>query len=699
MDSTTFFEKHPMLVFINEGEKIVDANKSAAEFFGLKRDQLLGKKVTEIGEWRSINDLSHKISKEQESVVGSKVWVTKKGNGQVAYLKPSVSSIEYENRVIKVAIYHDLTSTILEQKNPVSRSLEQETFPVAEVEWHDQKGLIRWNQRAEELFGFTLEESKNDVDFGDKIIHEDDRGYVEQKFYEAVKEGKKHTTIINRNYRKDGTIIYCEWHNSLIYDSQGRLLSVHSLVNDINDRIEYEHRVIEARDSYIDLFNAVSDAIYIQDEEQNFIEVNDGLCSIFGYSREELIGQSISKLEAPGKMDHDWYVKVLESVLNNEPQNVEIWCSKRNGEVFPMEVSISKGSFFGKDVIINVARDISDRYTSEEELKHRNELFYKLFDASPIGIAILNKHKEVVMVNQGFEDIFQYEPDEIIGLELDKVIVQEEYRDEAASLTETAVNIECVTKRRKKDGTLTDVIIYGIPVIIEGKMAAIYGLYVDITDQKDAEMKIERSLKEKEVLLAEIHHRVKNNLAVITGLLELQMNQVTNNDAWDVLKESQMRIHSIALVHEKLYQSEDLAEISFDVYILQLLQMMKRFIRGEEKEIHVETDLDEVSLTVNQAIPCGLWFNEIMTNAYKHAFNDQDEGTIKVEFKDLGDKLRFTVSDNGVGLPDNVDQLMKSSLGMRLIRTLAKQLNADFQMKNHDGSKFEIVFNKEHELI
>ncbi len=681
-----------MLVYTNEEERIIDANKAAADLFAIAKEELTGKSLSDLGSWRSTEKVDF-LNGEKPGWIGGKIWVCTLPKATARYFKPSISSAEFDNHVIKIAIFHDITDSISKGIPPISRSLEHETFPVAEVEWHHELGLMRWNQRAEDLFGFDIEESRNDPAFGDQIIHKDDRSYVEQKYYEAIQSKEPHVTIINRNITKDGDTLYCEWHNSLIYDKAGNLISVHSLVTDITERIEYEHRVIEARDSYIDLFNAVTDAIFIQDEEGHIIEVNDGLCTIFGYSRDELLYKTIHMLEAPGKMDHEWYQRVIQNVMDDRPQNIEIWCSKRNGEVFPMEVSISKGNFFGKDIIIHVARDVSDRHTSEEELKHRNELFFKLFDSSPIGIAVLNKHKEVVMINQGFEDIFQYSPDEIVGLELDKVIVQQDSLEEAYALTDTTINVECITRRKRKDGSLIDVIIYGIPVIIEGKMAAIYGLYVDITGQKDAEMKIEQSLKEKEVLLAEIHHRVKNNLAVITGLLELQMNQVSNQDAWEVLKESQLRIHSIALVHEKLYQSEDLSEISFDVYIQELLKVMHRFVRGD-KEIEVETDLDPVTLTVNQAIPCGLWFNEIVTNAYKHAFNEQESGKIRIEFKDQDTSLMFRVSDDGVGLPDNVEDLMKSSLGMRLIRTLAKQLNAEFRMTNHTGSSFEIVFKK-----
>jgi two-component sensor histidine kinase len=223
----------------------------------------------------------------------------------------------------------------------------------------------------------------------------------------------------------------------------------------------------------------------------------------------------------------------------------------------------------------------------------------------------------------------------------------------------------------------------------------VYGIYVDITDRIEAENQIKQSLKEKEVLLSEIHHRVKNNLAVITGLLELQGYNTDSEEAKKVLKDSQLRINSMALIHEKLYQSENLSEIQFDVYIEELLQVISKSHVSKEKPIHVEIDAEPVPLTITQAIPCGLLLNEIVTNSLKHAFTGKSEGVIRITFNKTGDKLKLSIGDNGVGLPENYKEIKSKSLGMTLINTLAKQLEAEMFIDTREGTRYDLIFDYE----
>ena len=173
---------------------------------------------------------------------------------------------------------------------------------------------------------------------------------------------------------------------------------------------------------------------------------------------------------------------------------------------------------------------------------------------------------------------------------------------------------------------------------------------MDITEREKSEETIRTSLKEKELLPVEVHHRVKNNLAVISGLLELQSLSVDDLKVNRALKDSRLRIQSIALVHEKLYQNENLSEIEMDPYIHELVESLKNSFKSDLINIHFNFDIDPISLIITQAIPCGLLVNEIITNAYKHAFNDRKEGKVDITLRIEKGVITLSIKDDGVGL-------------------------------------------------
>ena len=219
----------------------------------------------------------------------------------------------------------------------------------------------------------------------------------------------------------------------------------------------------------------------------------------------------------------------------------------------------------------------------------------------------------------------------------------------------------------------------------------------DITERKNAERQIRASLKEKEVMLAEIHHRVKNNLAVISGLLQLQSFNTNNTDVQDALTDSQVRIQSIALVHELLYESESLAYIKYDKYISDLLKAISNMHMSGDKSIEIVTDVQPISLSINQAIPFSLLITELIVNAYKHAFNGKKTGTIHLDVKmEEGDMVTMELRDNGEGV--DIDEFNNSdSLGATLIKTLSNQLRANFKIVEGSdirGSVFRVKFER-----
>lgn len=240
----------------------------------------------------------------------------------------------------------------------------------------------------------------------------------------------------------------------------------------------------------------------------------------------------------------------------------------------------------------------------------------------------------------------------------------------------------------------------GFPVVdATGQVNRIVGIAQDITPQKEAEEglraseeKIRTSLNEKEVLLKEIHHRVKNNLQVISSLLNLQAGKIHDDRAAQVFRESQYRVRAMALVHERLYQSEDLARIDFAGYVQDMTSHLLRSYKGDSRGIHLVSTVEGVSLDVDAAIPCALIINELVSNSLKYAFPQGQQGTIKVSLRELDRSIVMTISDDGIGLPEGTSFETSNSLGLQLVHSLTDQLGGNVVCNSARGTQFEIRF-------
>lgn len=557
-----------------------------------------------------------------------------------------------------------------------------------------QDGKFQYvNPQLSELFGYDQQELIDNF-APHELVHPSDQSVIQENIKERLNGTPESEKYEVKGVTQNGRLI-----DVIIFGSKTKYRGCPAIVGTVLDVTKDKEIVRKYRasvETFQNLFDSISDAIYIQDQDGQFLEVNRGAIEMYGYDQSFFMGKTHEVLSAPGKADPAQMQARIKMALDGESQNFKWWGKRKNGEVFPMEMAISRGTYFGDDVAITIARDISERYEAEERLRKNEEMFRQLFQNSPIPIALLDKRQEIRRINSAFYKTFGYKIDEVKGLDIDQLIVPEEEMDTAQKIS-TAV-IEGNTahhygKRRRKDGSLVDVLIYGVPVIVDGKPVSIFGIYVDITERKQAEERVRKSLKEKEVLLAEIHHRVKNNLAVITGLLELQSFNTGSDEATEVLKESQMRVNSIALIHEKLYQNENLSSILFEQYLEELTDVIVSSLSSSETNISINIDADPVKLTVNQAIPCGLILNEIITNAHKHAFADRDEGRIDIALKGEDGEITMQITDNGVGLPDGTSLEQPTSLGLKLIGTLSKQLNGKAEFGDAEpGTKFTLQF-------
>jgi len=244
----------------------------------------------------------------------------------------------------------------------------------------------------------------------------------------------------------------------------------------------------------------------------------------------------------------------------------------------------------------------------------------------------------------------------------------------------------------RKDGSEFPVEI-GLNPIETDEGPMVLSAIVDISDRKQKEERIQLALREKDVLLGEVHHRVKNNLQIVYSLLDLQSSRITDRTALDMLRDSQNRIRSMGLIHQTLYQSKDFAKVDFSRFLDSLVPTLVGSYGANPDRIGLSVEAAQVQLPINAAIPCGLLVNELISNALKHAFPGGRRGQIRVRlFTEPGGKTVIAVADDGVGIPDSVDLAKTSTLGLQLVTLLADQLGGKIAIRRSDPTEFALSF-------
>lgn len=351
------------------------------------------------------------------------------------------------------------------------------------------------------------------------------------------------------------------------------------------------------------------------------------------------------------------------------------------------------------DSVIDTLSSQIDRIISAQRLKESKNRWEKLVKNDPDLIMII-VDREIKFINQaGAQILGACSPEEIIGEDLDNLVEAEDMElvEEREEKLLDGDSVEPVIHKVKAiDGTLRHIKTQSTPITYEGDQRAIQIVGQDVTDQIVYERELKESLKEKETLLQEIHHRVKNNLAVVSGMMDLQVFSTENEEVRRLLNDSQNRIKTMALIHEKLYQSASLSKIDFGSYVEDLLDNIQG-VAAADKGIKVELESDSLDLNVNQAVPCALIINEVVANAFEHAFTDRESGVIKVSIKIQGDQVTISIKDNGCGLPSDFEYRKSQSIGTTIIETLIQQLEAEKKVEDKNGVLFSFSFEK-HEV-
>lgn len=331
-----------------------------------------------------------------------------------------------------------------------------------------------------------------------------------------------------------------------------------------------------------------------------------------------------------------------------------------------------------------------DLEASREDALKALMRFRNVFENSTEGMLVLNDRGQILDSNPASSAILGYTPGELSEMNISRITADKylETTDVTHVSNHTRFSGEIEFLHKKNFRIPVELTYTRYKITDNQKQTGL--MFKDISERVEADKKLKDSLREKEVLLAEIHHRVKNNLAVISSLLLLQAEKINKEDR-DVFYISVQRVKSIALIHEMLYQSDNLASLRFGFYIRKLCDSISDTYSLQVRNLDIEFDLeDDILLNINQAIPAGLIVSELIINAIKHAYLVEEQGTIHISMNRKNKNYVLVVSDSGKGLPDNFSIEDTSTLGFSLIRGLAEQINGYITVNSDNGTRVEL---------
>jgi len=580
-----------------------------------------------------------------------------------------------------------------------------------------ESGDVRWTQQQEKIFGYeptttttTTTTTYTYQEWADRV-HPDDLPMVEERMRQAMEE-RDPFQVEYRVVWPNGSVHWVNVASKYYFDDSGRCTRLMGAVRDIS---EYKHAravnrkltniIQHEKDRLSAVINGITDEVWFADTQKKITLANPSTLRFFGLDVTDKI--DIEKFAAslevfrpdgsPRPIEEAPPLRALrgETVTNQE----EIIRNPVTGELRYRDVNANSvrdihGNILGS---VSVVRDITDRKRAEEALRESEQRFRIMADRLPMMIWVHDAQGKLLFVNQTYLEFFGVTPQQVAGPNWQSLVHSDDaaaYAVEFSACVRDRRHFHAEVRARRFDGEWRWIESHGQPRFsASGEFLGMVGTSPDITERKQAEDRLKASLQEKEVLLKEIHHRVKNNMQVISSMVNLQADNIDNPDVQVHLQDIRDRVRSMALVHEKLYQADNLSSVPFDEYVVSLLSYLRDAYCNTGATIKFTTNLQPVSLWVEKAVPCGLMLNELVSNAFKHAFMNRTSGEIStVLHRNPEGTICLSVSDDGVGMPPELDWRKSKSLGLRLIDILSKQLNATVELNREKGTEFKITF-------
>ena len=702
------FESAPIGMLINSLEgKMLSVNKAFCSMLGYTKEELQCMNIAQIFHPDDIqkNILLFKDALDRNQVKNSIEKRYLKKDGSIVYGQLHISIIRRKLNEPEMIISQVIDITEKKKAEEKLRDTENR-FGTLLNNLHD---IVFYETSSEgtfitdnvyDLLGYTDKELAENPGLFFSLIHPDDEDKVKETFKTWSKiEENTFTKIEIRLRKKDGEYIWIEDRMFAIKTANRSYWT--GFMIDITDRKQSEKKLALTEHRLSSILNNLSEIVFYEnDKDLKFISEN--IFEMLGYKAADFYN------------DRTFFSKLVHPEdFNNVYDRVKKWTNRDVLNTLKSEFRIRKSDgtyIWVEDYMFEVKTDLRKYWAGFfVNITERKNTESKLKETETRLTTIIDKLSNLTVYETGGgKNYISKNIEKLTGIPLENFqnnsklfstlihpedIEQVNYKVKAWHKNGAKDVITNEFRVKNTSGDYIWIEDHLFRVISPNNEPYLSGILIDVSDRKFNEEKVKQSLKEKEVLLKEIHHRVKNNLQVVSSLLKLQSSFLKDANATNILLESQNRVRSMALVHQKLYQSKDFAHIDFADYINQLTMNLMDAYKYKTKNIQLNVKSDSVLIGIDVAIPCGLIINELVSNSLKYAFDEKDNGKIDIILKYCeNDQYMITIKDNGAGFPENIDFRNTKSLGMQLVNTLVNQIDGKIDKINSKGTTFTISF-------
>ncbi len=726
-------------IIMHKNGVALDMNASCARITGYSRQELIGANLFDL-----IPDETDKKKARQnmmESRVTPFIIKVRRKDGRLIDAEIQGRSVEYDGAPVRIAAVRDVT-----EKQKIETALDENRKNLADIleNMHDAVysvdarsfTLLRTNPAIEKIFGRPMQAFYDNPMMYLDMVHPEDYPHVRQSVEDIfrVKQGEWTYRII----RPDGETRWVSDRARLVEDDAGNPLRVDCFFSDVTERKRAEtalrERIRELRDLYLKqkaaedeireanrrLRELNADLQAQKERAQHYLDIagvlfialdrrgivtlaNKKAGEVFGYPEEEIIGKNWVETFIPEDRIEE-VDAVFSQIMTGSVKDVEFIENEvltRTGEVrnIAWHNSVLKNEKNEITGLLSSGEDVTVRKRAEQALKESEEKFRSIVENVNDIIYAVRPDGVFTYVSPNWREMLGHGAEEVIGRSFSEFVHPEDVRLCAEFLEKVLTTGEKQSgveyRVAHKNGTWRWHFSNGSPIKDAGNRTLSYiGVARDVTERRQAEQDLKNALAEKEILLKEIHHRVKNNMQTIASLLYKQQRHTDDENAKMILEDSIGRVKSMALIHERIYRSQNLARINLSDYLHDFAGKLFKAYAQKSADVSLQIRADDVYLPVDKSIPVALIVNELVTNALKYAFPKHRPGTVRIECAESNGEITLKAGDDGVGLPENISVERARSLGLYLVYNLAvRQLGGRLHINKERGTEFVIRFN------